>query len=79
MTIAVIGVLFYAAHGIFAMVQEGNFLDYTKLDSILPGDAIMARYHSMLGVEIGVLLTVSSIMFAIYANLASRGGLTKGM
>ena len=33
-----------------------------------PGD----RYHAMLGVEIGVGFTVTAIMFALYANLASE-------
>ena len=39
----------------------------------------MARSHSMLGVEIGVALTVMSIMFAIFANLSSRGTLKGGL
>ena len=39
----------------------------------------MARSHSMLGVEIGVAFTVTAIMFAIYANLSSRGTLRDGL
>jgi len=76
---AALGILFYAAFGLVAQFEGGNFLDYTMLDPYLPGDAIKARYHSMLGVEIGVFLTVAAIMFAIYANLASRGSFEKGL
>ena len=39
----------------------------------------MARYYAMLGVEIGVAFTVAAIMFAIYANLSSRGRLQGGL
>jgi hypothetical protein len=48
-------------------------------DAILPGGVEMAHSHSMLIVEIGVAFTVTSIMFAIYANLASRGRLRGGL
>ena len=51
-----------------------NFLDYHILHKILPAtDAIMARSHAMLGVEIGVAFTVASIMFGLYAYLSSQG------
>ena len=45
----------------------------------MPGTGpVMARSHSMLGVEIGVAFTVTAIMFAIYANLASKGEMEHG-
>ena len=37
----------------------------------------MARYHAMLGVEIGVGFTVTAIMFALYANLSTEGRLKR--
>lgn len=77
--VGALGIILYGGFGIASMILEGNFLEYRALDSILPGDPIMARYHSMLGVEIGVMLTVSAIMFAIYANLSTRGAFEKGL
>ena len=44
-----------------------------------PGSREMARYHAMLGVEIGVGLTVTAIMFALYANLSTEGKLKGGL
>jgi len=78
--IASIGILIYAAFGVFAQLLGGNFLDYGFLEPILFTDGPeMARSHSMLGVEIGVAFTVTAIMFAIYANLSSRGLLRDGL
>jgi multicomponent Na+:H+ antiporter subunit B len=74
--LAFLGILIYAGFGVGCMILGKNFLDYGVLHKWMPAtDAIMARSHSMLGVEIGVAFTVSAIMFAIYANLASRGEL----
>lgn len=78
--IACYGILIYAAFGILAQVMEKNFLDYGALQPLLMTDGPeMARSHSMLGVEIGVAFTVTAIMFAIYANLSSRGQLRHGL
>lgn len=78
--LAVIGIFIYAAFGVMAQVLGQNFLDYGALQPILMTDGPeMARSHSMLGVEIGVAFTVTAIMFAIYANLSSRGQLEKGL
>ncbi|MAS95688.1 MAG: hypothetical protein CMO55_21005 [Verrucomicrobiales bacterium] len=78
--LACIGILIYAGFGVLCQILGGNFLDYGVLQPVLFTDGPeMARSHSMLGVEIGVALTVSTIMFAIYANLASRGTLNEGL
>ena len=78
--LAFLGILIYAGFGVGCMILGKNFLDYAVLHKWMPAtDAIMARSHSMLGVEIGVAFTVSAIMFAIYANLASRGELKGGL
>lgn len=78
--IASIGIIIYAAFGVLCQVLEKNFLDYGVLQSILFTDGPeMARSHSMLGVEVGVAFTVTAIMFAIYANLSSRGLLRDGL
>ena len=75
-----IGVLIYAGIGVLCVFLGSQFLDYGVLQSIYPGaDAVTARSHSMLAVEIGVGLTVMSILFLIYANLASHGDLEEGL
>ncbi|MEM9017232.1 MAG: hydrogen gas-evolving membrane-bound hydrogenase subunit E [Verrucomicrobiota bacterium] len=77
---ACIGILIYAAFGVAAQVLGKNFLDYGVLEPILFTDGPeMARSHSMLGVEIGVAFTVTAIMFALYANLSTRGQLRNGL
>lgn len=75
-----IGILIYAGFGLLCQVLGSNFLDYGVLQPVLFTDGPeMARSHSMLGVEIGVAFTVTAIMFAIYANLSSRGTLKEGL
>ncbi len=78
--IAACGVLVYAGIGAISIILGGNFLDYSAWHIVLPAtDEIMARSHGMLGVEIGVALTVVAIMFSIYVDLASHGRLDRGL
>ena len=77
--VAAVGIVIYAAFGVVAQILGADFLDYGALDPILPEGREMARSHSMLGVEIGVAFTVTAIMFAMYANLSSRGQLRGGL
>ncbi len=78
--IACAGALIYSGFGLTTLLFGRNFLDYGVLSKIMfDTDEVMARSHSMLGVEIGVMLTVTAIMFAIYANLSSRGALRGGL
>ena len=75
-----IGVLIFAGIGFGSMLLGSNFLDYSIWHSLLPGtDEVMARSHGMLGVEIGVALTVMCGMFAIYTHIASDGQMEKGL
>ena len=73
------GLFIYAGIGLLCLVMGANFLDYGKLDAILPGSEIDARSHGILGVEIGVAFTVGAIIFIIYANLSSKGTLKEGL
>ena len=73
------GILIYAGIGLICILLGGNFLDYSALDAVLPGNAIEARSHGIMGVEIGVGFTVAAMMFAIYANLSSGGRLKGGL
>ena len=75
-----VGIVIYAGFGVLCQVLGQNFLDYGILEKVMLTDGPeMARSHSMLGVEIGVAFTVAAIMFALYANLASRGTLRNGL
>lgn len=78
--IAAIGILIYSGIGTVCVLLGGNFLDYSQWHVLLPAtDEVMARSHGMLGVEIGVALTVMAIMFSIYKDLASHGKLDRGL
>ena len=79
MLVAALGILLYAGIGLLSMFLGGEFLDYAELEKVLPVSREMARYHAMLGVEIGVGFTVTAIMFVLYANLASEGRLKEGL
>jgi multicomponent Na+:H+ antiporter subunit B len=78
--LAAVGLIIYAGFGVAAMLLGENFLDYSVLEQVMPfTDEKMARNRSALGVEIGVAFTVAAIMFAIYANLSTRGRLRDGL
>ena len=79
-SLAAFGVLIFAGWGLVPVFLGHNFLDYSAWAKILPGtDAIMARSHSMLAVEIGVALTVMCGMYGIYMSMVSDGGFKKGL
>ena len=74
------GILIYAGIGFLCLFLGANFLDYSILHRILPAtDEIAARSHAMLGVEIGVGLTVMVIVMVLYNNIASNGTYEKGL
>ena len=80
LAIACWGILIYAGFGLLCQVLGRHFLDYGVLERVMhTPDEGWARSHSMLGVEVGVAFTVTAIMFAIYANLASKGELKNGL
>lgn len=74
-----IGVLIYAGIGVVCMALGGNFLDYGKLSQILPVDPGHIRAYGMLGVEIGVGITVMAAMVIIYVNIVSIGRHDEGL
>ena len=74
------GVMIYAGTGLLCMLLGRNFLDYRALQAVLPATGPeMARSHGIFAVEIGVAVTVSASMFAVYSMLASRGRLKDGL
>ncbi len=78
--VATAGILIFAGFGLAAMALDRNFLDYSALHQIgLGASEVKARYHSMLGVEIGVFFTCAAIMFGIYSLLSTRGAMKEGL
>jgi len=64
------GVLVYSGIGLVALLLGGNYLDYGRLP--LPLESIPhIRALGILGVEIGVGLTVMAIMVTIFLGVAS--------
>ncbi len=64
-----LGVLIYAGVGVVGLLLGGNYLDYFVLDP----DPVHGQERGIFWVEIGVLVTVSSTMIAIYYAFAGRG------
>ena len=80
MILVAVGVLIYSGIGAVCLKLGGNFLDYSVWHHLLPyTDSVMARSHGMLGVEIGVALTVMSAMYLIYASISSDGTMDRGL
>ena len=67
-TLTAIGVFLYGGVGIVSMLKGGNFLDYSAL---LP-EATAGQHIGMLLVELGVGITVASVMIVIYFSFADR-------
>lgn len=69
------GLLIYSGIGILCLILLGNYLDYGKLASLLHVAQAEARSLGILGIEIGVGLTVMAVMFSIFLNISSGGEL----
>ena len=65
-----LGAMIYAGVGFAAMLMGGEFLDY---DALHPDHAHHTGQHmGIILVEIGVLVTVTSVMLAIFYAFAGR-------
>ena len=60
--LAAFGVLLYAGTGIAAMLCNGEFLNY----SVLARDSVLGQNIGIFLIELGVGITVYSVMFMIY-------------
>jgi multicomponent Na+:H+ antiporter subunit B len=67
--LASVGVVIYAGTGIATLLLGGNFLDY----NVLAGEAVSGQHIGILAVELGVGVTVSSVMLLIFFAFAARG------
>jgi multicomponent Na+:H+ antiporter subunit B len=66
--LAALGVLLYAGVGVVAMIMGGNYLEYAAFaDSSASGNHI-----GIWLVELGVGVTVSAVMIAIFISFAGR-------
>ena len=72
-----LGVLIYAAIGVWSMVMGGEFLNYNVLfhagEQAGTYDAIHGQHWGVFLVEIGVLVTVTGTMLTIFYSFAGRG------
>lgn len=67
--LASLGVLIYAGVGVAAFFPGGNFLDY----SVLADSQIAGQHLGILLVELGVGITVFSVLLIIFFAFAGRG------
>jgi multicomponent Na+:H+ antiporter subunit B len=65
---AALGVLIYGSVGIVSMLNGGSFLDY----SFLASDPIVGQHLGILFIELGVGITVASVMTIIFFNFVGR-------
>jgi multicomponent Na+:H+ antiporter subunit B len=65
---AALGWLLYAGTGVAAMLLGGNFLDYDALAH----DPHHGQHWGILIVELGVGITVASVMLSIFYSFAGR-------
>ncbi|MCB0363313.1 MAG: hypothetical protein KDD35_11350 [Bdellovibrionales bacterium] len=65
-----LGVLIYAGVGVAGMLLGGAYLDYNVLDS---HDPVHGQHLGILLVELGVGITVASVMVTIFYSFAGRG------
>ncbi len=65
---AALGVLIYFGTGLLALIMGGYFLDYEQLP--IPGlEAADLRYWGILIIELGIGITVMTVLVLIYDNM----------
>jgi multicomponent Na+:H+ antiporter subunit B len=67
--LAAMGVLLYYGVGIAALFAGGNFLDY----DVLAKDVISGQHIGIFLIELGIGMTVATIMVVIFFAFAERG------
>lgn len=65
--------------GLLAALFGGLFLDYSALDVLIPLGKVEWRSFGIFLVEVGVGLTVMSIMVLLYWNISSGGEMDEGL
>ena len=67
--LAALGLLLYYGVGIASLFAGGNFLDY----SVLADDGISGQHLGIFFIELGIGITVASVMVTIFFAFAERG------
>ena len=70
-----LGLLIYSGIGLLCVILLGNYLDYGKVSSLVHVAQAEARSLGILGIEIGVGLTVMAVMFSIFFDISTGGEL----
>ena len=68
-TLASLGVLIYAGTGVANLMLGGKYLEY----SVLATDKVAGQHLGILVIELGVGITVASVMMIIFFAFAGRG------
>ncbi len=66
-TFAAIRLLLYAGVGVFGILLGGNYLDY----NVLAHDPVHGQHWGILIIELGVGITVASVMISIFYAFAN--------
>ena len=72
--LAALGVLIFAGVGVVALFMGGNYLEY----AVLAGDPAFGNHIGIWLVELGVGMTVSSVMVTIFVSFADFRTATGG-
>lgn len=64
-----LGVFIYAFTGFVCLLLGANYLDYSGLSNLFPVDKVKARNYGTFIIEVGVGITVMSVMFTIFIEL----------
>ena len=65
-----LGVLLYAGTGVLTLLLGENFLSYNAL---VPSDTAKGQHYGIIAVELGVGITVASVMILLFFSFAGRG------
>jgi multicomponent Na+:H+ antiporter subunit B len=63
-----VGVMIYAGVGFVTMFMGGRYLEY----NVLAHDPVHGQEYGIIGVELGVLITVFGVMVALFYAFAGR-------
>ncbi len=67
-TLIAVGLLLYLGVGVAGMLLGGNFLDYF----VLAHDSVEGQHRGIFWIELGVLITVASVMLKFFYVFAGR-------
>lgn len=63
------GVLLYGTVGVVNLLLGGNFLEY----GVLADDPVHGQHYGILLIELGVGITVASVILVVFLSFAGRG------